>query len=132
MESDTLPGDIHPILRFDVCFAVYRLCRGAFVDPIAIASFSSTCCYHSTEQALMDMEPNTYADLVASNVPVDGPIEEDVPRTMYDHEMFCNKSRVNGKNMLRRVLTAYGRYDRQVKFGRGLVGFAVYRLLTSV
>lgn len=63
----------------------------------------------------MDKEPHKYADLVASDVPVEGPIEEDIPRTMYDHELFCRKSRVNGREMLRRVLTAYGRYDREVR-----------------
>lgn len=57
-----------------------------------------------------------YASLVASTLPVDGPIEEDIPRTMYDHELFCRKSRVNGREMLRRVLTAYGRYDREVRY----------------
>ena len=66
-------------------------------------------------QAMMDKEPNKYADLVASTLPVEGPIEEDIPRTMYDHELFCRKSRVNGRDMLRRVLTAYGRYDREVR-----------------
>lgn len=63
----------------------------------------------------MDKEPHKYADLVASDIPVEGPIEEDIPRTMYDHELFCRKSRVNGRDMLRRVLTAYGRYDREVR-----------------
>lgn len=62
----------------------------------------------------MEREPHKYAELVASDLPVEGPIEEDIPRTMYDHELFCRKSRVNGRDMLRRVLTAYGRYDRQV------------------
>lgn len=65
---------------------------------------------------MMDKEPHKYADLVASDVPVEGPIEEDIPRTMYDHELFCRKSRVNGREMLRRVLTAYGRYDREVRW----------------
>lgn len=66
---------------------------------------------------MMEREPTKYADLVASDIPVEGPIEEDIPRTMYDHELFCRKSRVNGRNMLRRVLTAYGRYDREVEDG---------------
>lgn len=70
--------------------------------------------YYFHEKAMMEKEPNMYADLVASNLPVDGPIEEDIPRTMYDHEMFCRKSRVDGRSMLRRVLTAYGRYDKEV------------------
>lgn len=70
-------------------------------------------------KTMMEKEPNKYADLVASDIPVDGPIEEDIPRTMYDHEMFCRKSRVNGREMLRRVLTAYGRFDREVRWGRG-------------
>ena len=65
---------------------------------------------------MMEKDPNRYADLVASDLPVDGPIEEDIPRTMYDHELFCPKARVDGKSMLRRVLTAYGRYDREVNF----------------
>lgn len=64
---------------------------------------------------MMEREPTKYADLVASDIPVEGPIEEDIPRTMYDHELFCRKSRVNGRDMLRRVLTAYGRYDREVR-----------------
>lgn len=64
---------------------------------------------------MMDKEPNRYADLLASDLPVEGPIEEDIPRTMYDHEMFCRKSRVDGRGMLRRILTAYGRYDREVR-----------------
>lgn len=64
---------------------------------------------------MMDKEPDRYADLVASDLPVEGPIEEDIPRTMFDHELFCRKSRVNGREMLRRVLTAYGRYDREVR-----------------
>ncbi|CAN0234591.1 unnamed protein product, partial [Discosporangium mesarthrocarpum] len=51
---------------------------------------------------------------------VDGPIEEDIPRTMYDHEMFCRRSRVRGRSMLRRVLTAYGRYDREVQYCQGI------------
>lgn len=63
---------------------------------------------------MQDKEPNKYADLVASNLAVEGPIEEDIPRTMFDHELFCRNSRVNGREMLRRVLTAYGRYDREV------------------
>lgn len=63
----------------------------------------------------MEKEPKKYAELLASDVPVDGPIEEDIPRTMFDHEMFCKDSRVDGKDMLRRVLTAYGRYDREVR-----------------
>lgn len=63
---------------------------------------------------MMEREPSKYADLLASDLPVEGPIEEDIPRTMYDHELFCRKSRVNGRDMLRRVLTAYGRYDREV------------------
>lgn len=66
---------------------------------------------------MMAEQPNKYAELLASDLPVEGPIEEDIPRTMYDHEMFCRKSRVPGRDMLRRVLTAYGRYDREV--GRG-------------
>eukprot|EP00904_Undaria_pinnatifida_P002154 jgi/Undpi1/1193/HiC_scaffold_100.g14107.m1 len=70
--------------------------------------------------AMQDKEPNKYADLVASNVPVEGPIEEDIPRTMFDHELFCRKSRVNGREMLRRVLTAYGRYDREVQYCQGI------------
>lgn len=64
---------------------------------------------------MMEREPTKYADLVTSDLNVEGPIEEDVPRTMYDHELFCRKSRVNGRDMLRRVLTAYGRYDREVR-----------------
>ncbi|CAM9646537.1 unnamed protein product [Ectocarpus sp. 6 AP-2014] len=70
--------------------------------------------------AMMEREPNKYADLVASDLPVEGPIEEDIPRTMYDHELFCRKSRVNGRDMLRRVLTAYGRYDREVQYCQGI------------
>ncbi|CAM9770898.1 unnamed protein product [Scytosiphon promiscuus] len=70
--------------------------------------------------AMMELEPNKYADLVASDLPVDGPIAEDIPRTMYDHELFCPKSRVNGREMLRRVLTAYGRYDREVQYCQGI------------
>ncbi|CAM9393844.1 unnamed protein product [Ectocarpus sp. 8 AP-2014] len=70
--------------------------------------------------AMMEREPNKYADLVASDLPVEGPIEEDIPRTMYDHELFCRKSRVNGRDMLRRVLTAYGRYDREVQYCQGM------------
>lgn len=69
-------------------------------------------------KTMMEREPTKYADLVASDLPVEGPIEEDIPRTMYDHELFCRKSRVNGRDMLRRVLTAYGRYDREVVGGR--------------
>eukprot|EP00903_Cladosiphon_okamuranus_P014873 g13772.t1 len=70
--------------------------------------------------AMMNNEPHKYADLVASDIPVEGPIEEDIPRTMYDHELFCRKSRVNGREMLRRVLTAYGRYDREVQYCQGI------------
>ncbi|CAM9152427.1 unnamed protein product [Ectocarpus sp. 13 AM-2016] len=70
--------------------------------------------------AMMDKEPDRYADLVASDLPVEGPIEEDIPRTMYDHELFCRKSRVNGREMLRRILTAYGRYDREVQYCQGI------------
>lgn len=68
---------------------------------------------------MMKEQPDKYNELVASRLPVEGPIEEDIPRTMYDHEMFCRKSRVPGRDMLRRVLTAYGRYDREVSSEHG-------------
>ncbi|CAM9122799.1 unnamed protein product [Choristocarpus tenellus] len=68
----------------------------------------------SGSKEMMDTQPDRYLELLANGVKVDGPIEEDVPRTMYDHEMFCKKTGVHGRNMLRRVLTAYGRYDREV------------------
>lgn len=64
---------------------------------------------------MMARNPHKYVELTESNEPVEGPIEEDIPRTMFDHEMFCRKSRVPGRDMLRRVLTAYGRYDREVR-----------------
>jgi Rab-GTPase-TBC domain len=34
----------------------------------------------------------------------------------FDHEMFCKHSRLRGHGKLRRVLLAYGRYDREVQY----------------
>lgn len=82
-----------------------------------ITSYEAQFCNNvvHVQQAMMDKEPNMYTNLIASDLPVEGPIKEDIPRTMYDHEMFCSKSRVNGRDMLRRVLTAYGRFDQEVR-----------------
>jgi hypothetical protein len=67
-------------------------------------------------KALMDENVGLYAKLLESDLPVDGPIEEDLPRTMYDHSSFCPRSPTRGKDILRRVLLAYGRYDRDVQY----------------
>jgi hypothetical protein len=37
-------------------------------------------------------------------------------RIRFDHEMFCKHSRLRGHGKLRRVLLAYGRYDREVQY----------------
>eukprot|EP01084_Bolivina_argentea_P060179 109952_1 len=62
-----------------------------------------------------------YNTLLASDdINVDGPIEEDLPRTLHDHEIFCSHSRYHGTEKLRRVLTAYGRRDREVQYCQGM------------
>eukprot|EP00953_Heterococcus_sp_UTEX-ZZ885_P029953 15856-Heterococcus_DN1.PRE.2 len=78
---------------------------------------------------LLKIHPGHYAALVSSDLHVDGPIEEDIPRTMFDHEMFCKHSRLRGHGKLRRVLLAYGRYDREVQYCQGINYIAALFLL---
>ncbi|KAG5181956.1 rab-GTPase-TBC domain-containing protein [Tribonema minus] len=70
----------------------------------------------SGSKARMAASAGVYEGLVASDLKVDGPIEEDIPRTMFDHEMFCKQSHMHGHSKLRRVLLAYGRHDREVQY----------------
>ncbi|CAM9410414.1 unnamed protein product, partial [Chrysoparadoxa australica] len=74
----------------------------------------------SGSRAMLEANPGRYQELVNSDVKVEGPIEEDLPRTMYDHRKFSKHSRLKGKSLLRNVLNAYGRYDRQVQYCQGM------------